>query len=836
MTRTQRIAERLADLQVTHPWRFVSVGVLVAILALPFVARLSLNPDFQALLPESAQSVRDLDEIRERFGATGHIMIGVQAEDEQRLHALVRALAPRISEMRAQQVGSVEWSVNALEAFVTEHRYLYADVDDLREIRDALSARVDYERAIANPFYIDLGEEVPPDPEAVLDRVRADADRARAELDRFPDGFFQHPNRNFVLIFVHTAIRAGDMDRTMGLVRAIEDASTDILGHAPESTLSGGGASYVNQGITIDFGGDLMDVREETIALEDAVTISTIITLVLLAIAIYAFFGRWRAIALLVGVLIPPTLATFGIAANFIDYLNASSAFLGSIVVGNGVNSSVMWLGRYFEERRDGREVRAAVLAAHVGTAGGTAPAALAAAVAYGSLMSTVFRGFRDFGLIGSIGMLLCWVSAYLFLPALTVLSERRRPIAFNAREKQRKGWFGPASAKLALGSPRAVVVVCALLTLGSLAMVVAARSGEWLEYDFRRLQSERPPTSRVRFVNDTAQEYVEETQAGGSLVILGPDVVAVPSLVSQVVAWGEEHPGTVGTVRSVFDLLPADQDEKLLLLADLRRLLLEVRPHLSEERQAQIDENLPPEHLERVEIADLPDDVARTFTEVDGTRGRLVFVEHHPDANTWDGRYHIAWSAAARSARNPDGSAPPVAGIAPVFADLLTSLYSEGPKTIAVAFLLTLVLVIVAFRRISDRVLTILALLVGVLWMLGVGAVLGTKLNFLNMVAFPITFGIGVEYAVNFVKRVREEEARGQKTRDAIRTSLEGAGGAVVLCSVTTIIGYVSLFASTNRALNSFGTLMTISEITCLATAVVALPALMYVFAREKP
>ena len=70
----------------------------------------------------------------------------------------------------------------------------------------------------------------------------------------------------------------------------------------------------------------------------------------------------------------------------------------------------------------------------------------------------------------------------------------------------------------------------------------------------------------------------------------------------------------------------------------------------------------------------------------------------------------------------------------------------------------------------------------------------------------------------------------------DALRRSLEGAGGAVILCSLTTIIGYISLFASTNRALNSFGLAMTISEVTCLTTAVLVLPAYLELRARKSP
>jgi uncharacterized membrane protein YdfJ with MMPL/SSD domain len=58
---------------------------------------------------------------------------------------------------------------------------------------------------------------------------------------------------------------------------------------------------------------------------------------------------------------------------------------------------------------------------------------------------------------------------------------------------------------------------------------------------------------------------------------------------------------------------------------------------------------------------------------------------------------------------------------------------------------------------------------------------------------------------------------------------ALEGAGGAVILCSLTTLIGYVSLYASANRALNSFGLAMSIGEVTCLGASVIALPAFLH-------
>src|SRR6185503_3110178 len=72
-----------------------------------------------------------------------------------------------------------------------------------------------------------------------------------------------------------------------------------------------------------------------------------------------------------------------------------------------------------------------------------------------------------------------------------------------------------------------------------------------------------------------------------------------------------------------------------------------------------------------------------------------------------------------------------------------------------------------------------------GTLLMLGVSAVCGLKVNFLDFVALPITIGIGIEYAVDIITRARQEGL------DHGREVVGSTGGAVVLCSYTTTVGY---------------------------------------------
>jgi predicted RND superfamily exporter protein len=100
-------------------------------------------------------------------------------------------------------------------------------------------------------------------------------------------------------------------------------------------------------------------------------------------------------------------------------------------------------------------------------------------------------------------------------------------------------------------------------------------------------------------------------------------------------------------------------------------------------------------------------------------------------------------------------------------------------------------------------------------------------KINFLNFIALPITFGIGVDYAVNIFHRYVEDP-----TGDIIKVIRE-TGAAVGICSLTTNIGYSSLLIAGNQAFVSFGTLAVIGEITTLLAALFTVPA--YILVRQK-
>lgn len=57
---------------------------------------------------------------------------------------------------------------------------------------------------------------------------------------------------------------------------------------------------------------------------------------------------------------------------------------------------------------------------------------------------------------------------------------------------------------------------------------------------------------------------------------------------------------------------------------------------------------------------------------------------------------------------------------------------------------------------------------------------------------------------------------------------SARGTGGAIILCSLTTLLGYTALLASVNQAIRSLGLLCMLGELACVTASTLLLPALL--------
>ncbi|RLB49590.1 MAG: hypothetical protein DRH23_06210, partial [Deltaproteobacteria bacterium] len=507
-----KLLEKLADLQTQRPFVILLLAAVISAGSLPFIRNLGLDSRFIALLPESYPSVQDLEKVRDRVRGLSALTVAVQSpsKDVDAMRRFVGDLVARLEELPPDEIGVVDWNVGAYDDFVREHKHLYASLDLLERLRDALEDRHDRERLKNNPLWVDLLEDDERESlDDILDEIEAESDRGEERSEKFPDGYYQHEDGDLIAMFIRSEV--GSDPNTAG--RIIDRVQAEIERLNP--------TSYAPD-LKLTLSGDVIMAEEEQQAIARELLLATTLTVTIVLLLVVLFFGRPRAIVLLGAGLVPPVLVSFAVADITVDSLNASTAFLGSIIIGNGVNPNIIWLSRYFEERRRGSDVHDAVLTAHQNTWLATMIASGAAALAYGSLMITDFRGFRDFGIIGGVGMVLCWVSAITVLPAAVAAYERFRPFPVGKERKGRGGHYADVFAAVAERAPRGVVAVSVVLSVVSVAVVIYAVTQDPFEYDFSKLRSVREESnSEARSVQGRGDDILAAHGQGGGIAVL---------------------------------------------------------------------------------------------------------------------------------------------------------------------------------------------------------------------------------------------------------------------------------------------------------------------------
>ena len=422
--------------------------------------------------------------------------------------------------------------------------------------------------------------------------------------------------------------------------------------------------------------------------------------------------------------------------------------------------------------------------------------------------------------------MVLSWVLAFVLMPPLAAWVDRRpmppvRPLKLATR------W-----ARLLEHHPVVMVGVAAMLTLGA-AWEVRSFGPDQIETDFSKLR--RADTWKDgegywgRKMDTLLGSYITPT-------VLLTDGVEQARAVRKAVDEARKSQSLgdlVASVRTLDDVVPADQQRKIALAEDIRDdLTPKIRGSLTEKQRDLVDRLLGKGPLRPITADDLPETFTSGLREKNGVLGREVLVFPKPSHILWEGPPLTAFVAQLRQAATagvePGGRPARVAGSLALSNDILDSVRRDGVLANAAAFgaVVLVVVLLLGARRSTAMVVGLLVL--GVLWLGGATMALGVKINFANFIAYPITFGIGVDYSVNMASRW-ELDGRGSML-PIVRTT----GGAVTLCSLTTIIGYSSLLLAQNRALFLFGLLAVLGEIACLSAAVAVLPAVVEALRRR--
>ena len=568
-------------------------------------------------------------------------------------------------------------------------------------------------------------------------------------------------------------------------------------------------------------------------------------------IVLWLALRSWKTIAAVFFSLMVGLAVTAAIGIAMVGSFNLISIAFFVLFIGLGVDFGIQFSVRYRAERHDHADLYEALrwTARKVGDP--LSLAAAATAVGFFAFLPTSYRGLSELGLIAGCGMLIAFACSIIFVPAM--LAWLKPP-----GEPAPVGFRSLAPLDDFLQRHRIPVIVATFL------VVLAGTPLLWhLQFDFNPVDLQSPNSPSVV----TYRELQNDPETSGNAAeVMTPSLEKANETGRRLAALPE-----VSRTLTLSSLIPTDQGEKIAALkataqrlgralnppqtrpaptdqeniaaiqgaadalsgaagnasgagaeaarhvADLLKQLASADAGIRAKAEAAIvppliyDLELLRKSLapETVTIRTLPADLVREWLLPDG-RAR---VQASPKGDPNDTNVLRNFATAVLRAE------PSAAGGA-------ISLY-EAAKTVTTAFVeagvlaivAIAVLLLIALRRLTDVLLTLVPLLLAGVVTLEICVLDGFSLNFANIIALPLLLGVGVAFKIYYTMAWRAGKTH------LLQSTLTRA---VMFSAMTTAIAFGSMWASSYPGMSSMGKLMALSLLCTMTAAVFFQPVLM--------
>jgi uncharacterized protein len=590
--------------------------------------------------------------------------------------------------------------------------------------------------------------------------------------------------------------------------------------------------------------------NEEFATVKDGALVNGIVTLALVLFILWLALRSFRIILAVVVALFVGLSITAMVGLMLVGALNLISIAFAVLFVGLGVDFGIQFSVRYRQERFKMPDLRTAL--SQAGARAGIPLTLAAAAVAAGflSFLPTPYRGVSELGEIAGAGMIIAYVASITLLPALLyVLHPPGEPEGLGL------AWLAPVDAFLE--SRRGPIIMTTLgLAIAGLPLLF------YLRFDFNPMNLRSPKVESIATYLDLRRD---PSTGASSVNVLVPSVAAADRAARRLKAVPE-----VDRVMTIADFIPADQPEKLAMIAEaavalnpvlrapprppptdadnveaLKRGIDGLTKAAAEQAGPGADASLRlagalsklaatnqevrkraeaafivplKNNLEgirnlmqakQVSVDNLPPEVVDDWRSKDGNIRVEAVPKGDPDDNE-----NIRRFARAVLEVEPDAIGGPISILESGNTVVRAFIEAGGWALGSITILLWLTL-----RRFGDVLLTLVPLILAGILTLEVCVLIGLPLNFANIIALPLLLGIGVAFKIYYILSWR---AGGTKLLQSSLTR------AVIFSAATTATAFGSLWLSSHPGTSSMGKLLALSLCCTLAAAVLFQPALM--------
>lgn len=592
---------------------------------------------------------------------------------------------------------------------------------------------------------------------------------------------------------------------------------------------------------------------------QSSMTVATVLSFVGVFVVVIAGFGGLRHSLIANAVLFLGTVWALGYTTLVVGHLNILSCSFGAVLSGLGIDYSIYLIARYIQLRHSEHSVDEALVGAAGSVGPGITVAAVSTAIAFFMTGLTGFPGVAELGVVTGGGVLLCLLASMVVLPAMVRLVDAHRSVRTLPVSLDFHRWINPFVAR-----PRTVLFAGLMITAAT------AYGLSRLRYDYNLLHMQPADLECVELEQKLVSQAKESAYFALSLVktpeeaaerkaqfLQLPTVERVDEIATRFPTNLEEKRTIIERIGSHLAGLPESAPRIPVASAiELGQMLSAIQPlmsanlqmvqfqnqlreirgllgqlpegeyyaRLSEYQQRVATDLLSRLHLlrsvanpEPPHLTDLPAGLVSRFVGCNGNHLLRIYVK----GDFWDIDNMQRFVAQVRNV-DPDVTGNPIQ-----IYEASTQMRRSYELAAFYSMLTILPVVLFDLGSLGATLLALLPLAVGMLQMFGLMGILDIPLNAANMISLALMLGMGMDNGVHIIHDYLSQ-------RGPYRMS-PATGVAVVLNTLTTMVGYAVLIIADHRGLQSLGRILTIGMTCCLFTSFVLTPALLTWISRRR-
>ena len=842
---TERVAKRYIPFANRHRFKLLALMlVMMGLCAYPILTRLRIDADLAKLLPSETPSVLALEESFTRFGSTDRFMIAIQSEDPQLVADLQVQVRDYIQKNWQKEYVTAQYDND--NSFFKKNALLYIPIPHLERIRDNLE-ELQLELGRKNlPLVVNLlDDSASSQEEKSEERVWFDAsipqelglpDEAAGAFDAF---FEKDPNETVqkdpkakaewdpkANVPSHLKTRLIGQQRPdstgkvlfNGIVQAkLIKPSTDyqFVGHIlvlSDSLIRYFESKEYPAAVRFSVEGTYEGLREVEDLQNDSFT-SFGISLVLIVLLVAWFFRSFKAPFIIIGMVLFACVHMLAFTALFYGALNPFTVFVASIILGIGIDYSIHMMGAVQNILHKTNSLEDALIHAmsHM-----ISPLLLAAITTMAGLLTLLvaqFRGFYEFGVVASVGVLISAFTALLGLPvvifALGGLPESPRKSLLPEHWSEGKvfGFF----RRLAMAG----------FVMGAVLMVFSPFVE--FEHNLKNLRREARADAKEDKGIGTGVATASNRKSSSPAAVMGSHAVQLDSLYDTLMV--RLHHEKDPTLRSFLTLksfvpAPTDQEERLEVIEEIRDMVgIRVFDRATGKDSSNIAALRELAEVDEVFTAeDIPEWSLDLLREKDGSYGKIGFI--YGNYPSWDARAvhkfqqdYGNWTFGGEKLR--------VFSSQFILSDVIEAVKVDSLR---MAFLVTAVIIltmVVSLRKPAMFIAGTISLLMGIVFTIGFMGFFTLvfdigKIGIYNVIVIPMVLGVGIDSTIHVIV------AWVQRKDMTVRHLLDTTGRSIMASSTTTAAGFVGMLFTAHRGLRTIGELACMSILLFLVASLV--------------